>query len=589
MVQYQNPSNKGVPEQNTLYVGKHGDDSNAGTTIQNAFLTVQAAITAAGSDTTVVVLPGTYTEDLTISSPISLTGVDPLNSHIGGNVTVSHNTGTVFFKDMYLSNTNDHVIEQTSTSVNGVLSISNCYFVNTWTTGAGQTVDTSKAVIKVSGGTYRQRTGFISIITSGDNTSEHNTSSYWITGTNEIMFESLEVEHNILNTTDDSQNLEVVFNNNTNTDSGLFIQNGKMKITGVVDGDNYLAPFYNHDGSDGKCSIEGNVIRLLNSGNAYCAFHYNSDTKTSFSNNSIFPESISSLYLASEYSGAGSINCANCYFDVSTLPSVNGDVDYTVILDNGNLYSSAESIADTFSTSTAATGLTITDNTIVADGTDANIDMNITPKGTGSAIISKVDIGGGEIDGVIIGANSSAAGTFNGLTDSSRTQHALAIYGASGVFSEIGPLTDGQIIVGSSGNAAVATQLTAGTGINIGNAAGSITISGSGGGMSWTGISANQTLAVNNGYFCTGGTDLSLALPSTSSVGDKITVALDGSTSWTITQAAGQQIRLGSNETTSGATGSLASTAQGDSVTMLCVTADSRWICACVTGNITLS
>jgi hypothetical protein len=50
----------------------------------------------------------------------------------------------------------------------------------------------------------------------------------------------------------------------------------------------------------------------------------------------------------------------------------------------------------------------------IFDGVDGNID--ITPNGTGEVNITKVDIGGGEIDGTTIGANSAAAGTFTNLT-----------------------------------------------------------------------------------------------------------------------------------------------------------------------------
>ena len=41
-----------------------------------------------------------------------------------------------------------------------------------------------------------------------------------------------------------------------------------------------------------------------------------------------------------------------------------------------------------------------------------NGNVTISPNGTGAVVMSKVDIGGGEIDGTTIGANSAAAGTF---------------------------------------------------------------------------------------------------------------------------------------------------------------------------------
>ena len=51
----------------------------------------------------------------------------------------------------------------------------------------------------------------------------------------------------------------------------------------------------------------------------------------------------------------------------------------------------------------------------------SNENINITPNGTGSVVLSKVDIGGGEIDGTVIGANSAAAGTFTTLTTTGNT------------------------------------------------------------------------------------------------------------------------------------------------------------------------
>ena len=45
-------------------------------------------------------------------------------------------------------------------------------------------------------------------------------------------------------------------------------------------------------------------------------------------------------------------------------------------------------------------------------GLSTNLDITITPNGTGQVAMTAVDIAGGEIDGTIIGANSAAAGTF---------------------------------------------------------------------------------------------------------------------------------------------------------------------------------
>ena len=63
---------------NVLYVAKDGEDTNNGTSIDNAFLTIKAAVGAASSGTTVKVLSGKYTEANPISVPafVSVVGDD---------------------------------------------------------------------------------------------------------------------------------------------------------------------------------------------------------------------------------------------------------------------------------------------------------------------------------------------------------------------------------------------------------------------------------------------------------------------------------------------------------------------------------
>lgn len=104
----------------------------------------------------------------------------------------------------------------------------------------------------------------------------------------------------------------------------------------------------------------------------------------------------------------------------------------------------------------------------------------------------------------------------------------------------------------------------------------------------WNKISASQTLVVNNGYFCTGGGTLALLLPATSAVGDTINVSLVGSAGWSITQGAGQQIIMGNQQTTAGVGGSLSSTQQGDSITMVCLTTNLVWVVINSMGNPTV-
>jgi hypothetical protein len=105
--------------------------------------------------------------------------------------------------------------------------------------------------------------------------------------------------------------------------------------------------------------------------------------------------------------------------------------------------------------------------------------------------------------------------------------------------------------------------------------------------FTWHVIASSQTLTVKNGYFCTGGGALILALPAVSAVGDTIRVILDGSGSWMIAQPnAATQIRIGTEQTTLGVGGTLASTAQGDSIELVCETVNARWVVTNFVGNI---
>jgi hypothetical protein len=117
-----------------------------------------------------------------------------------------------------------------------------------------------------------------------------------------------------------------------------------------------------------------------------------------------------------------------------------------------------------------------------------------------------------------------------------------------------------------------------------------VTASISGGGVKWNTVAAGGALAVNNGYVCAAPAGaLSFSLPAVAAVGDVIELSLDGATSWTITQGIGQQIRISSLQTTAGVAGSIASTAQGDSVKLVCSIANTRFNVVSSMGNINVT
>lgn len=81
------------------------------------------------------------------------------------------------------------------------------------------------------------------------------------------------------------------------------------------------------------------------------------------------------------------------------------------------IISSGGTVLGTFDTNVAAAGVTLSGTTLEADGTDANIDITLTPKGTGEVNISKVDIDGGTIDGTTIGSGTASTGAFTTLSN----------------------------------------------------------------------------------------------------------------------------------------------------------------------------
>jgi len=72
--------------------------------------------------------------------------------------------------------------------------------------------------------------------------------------------------------------------------------------------------------------------------------------------------------------------------------------------------------AGTFDTNVTAAGVTLSGVTLSADGDDADIPINITPKGTSSVVISRADINAGTIDATSVGSTTASTGDFTALT-----------------------------------------------------------------------------------------------------------------------------------------------------------------------------
>ncbi len=103
----------------------------------------------------------------------------------------------------------------------------------------------------------------------------------------------------------------------------------------------------------------------------------------------------------------------------------------------------------------------------------------------------------------------------------------------------------------------------------------------------WTDVtSGTQALAINNGYIADYATLVTATLPSTAAVGSIVAVVGKGAGGWKIAQNASQYINFGSQVTTTGTGGYLASNNAFDSVEVVCVTANNGWVVRSSQGNI---
>ncbi len=112
---------------------------------------------------------------------------------------------------------------------------------------------------------------------------------------------------------------------------------------------------------------------------------------------------------------------------------------------------------------------------------------------------------------------------------------------------------------------------------------------GAAGSIPWTSVTTTtQTLAAGNNYLANDASLITFSLPTTSSFGDTYVILGSGAGGWKVAQNSGQQIIFDTTSTTSGTGGSLASTSQHNSITLVCTVANTTWGVTSSIGSITV-
>lgn len=198
------------------------------------------------------------------------------------------------------------------------------------------------------------------------------------------------------------------------------------------------------------------------------------------------------------------------------------------------------------------------------------------------------------VTGNAINANSTGQVRYDGagtFTADTLTNHATLVGGASNAITSVLQAA-GQVLIGTTALDPVAASLTPGSGISIASLSGSITISASGGGLAWSVVTVDASFTTNTGVIANKAGLLTMTLPASAVVGDIIRIVGENTAlGWKIAQNASQQIFFGSQSTTVGVTGSLASTATRDAVEMVCTVAGAStvWTVLSSVGNITIA
>ena len=373
-----------IQGENILFVGKHGNDANDGRVWENAFLTIQAAVTAADAGDTILVDPGTYTETVThAANSLTLIGRGKPNTCVitqaDANVINFATYTGIQYKNFKIQCTAATTAINTVQGSTGFCSFKECQLY--MTTSADIAAANQPGIGEITGaGTINVTLGKLGYYHTGNGGGTAQKAAFTVAngGLIELKYvDEIEISNtgtalatavgidlaSTGNITVDECNIDITDPNATNV-VGLAYLGGtgttnvfyRNTITVTVQANTGYGFFASDTASTSRFFY--NHITVADTGGASYAYHIG-NTATVISH---FDDLVS---------GDGIQLIAGGTF---TEASSNSD---------GSITATNNMNATTFDTNVAAAGATLSGTTLAVDGTDANIDVTVTPKGTG--------------------------------------------------------------------------------------------------------------------------------------------------------------------------------------------------------------
>lgn len=579
---------------------------------QGTHTTIQAAITSSSSGDSIFIRSGTYTENLTLKAGITLTGMQGAERTptvtIIGNATFSA-AGTVSLGNLRLQ-TNASFCLSVTGSAASILKITSCEINATNNTAISFTSSNAAAQIRIARSSIDIGTtgiafyastspGTISMrYTNTTNSGGTSTACTSSAGLSEILYCNILFPLSCTGTGNFSmfyssmdtsaQNASCISVLGTSTSTTLYNTFSSGTATAVTVGGNATFQLIRST----ITSSNVNAITQTGSGvlkTGFITFTGTSagisGTLTTLAGHWLTGDTIN----VSADANASTINLGTgAAAKIITIGSTNTTSALTLNTGTGNY------ILNGVAGTTYTMGASTTTGTMTIGGTAQTGTMtlgsssgtNIVALGAGTGATT-VNIAGGATNAKAV--NIATGAVANVTTIGTTTASSTLTLNAPALGLIIGGKTEGALVTSSTGQVSTVTGTTGF--VLTANAAGTAPSfqAASAGGTTWSVITINQTAAVNNGYICNKAGTLALALPASAAVGAVIEVlGINTATGWQITQAAGQQIFFGTTQTTSGATGTLTSSAIRDAIKIVCITANTTWQVVSVIGNITV-